>query len=96
MLFRSTRKQIIAEVSADLASTEAVKLNSLVESVDFEDAETFSKKVKTIKESFVRKAVTPSQEIHVETATNEAGQEVELSPLMEAISSTISRLKKQS
>ena len=89
------RKQILAEASADLTSTEAVKLNSLVESVDFEDSASFQKKVKTIKESFLRKQVTPSQEITVETATNDAGQEVELSPLMEAISSTISRLKKQ-
>lgn len=91
-----TRKQILSEASADLTSTEAVKLNSLVESVDFEDGATFAKKVKTIKESFVRKAITPSQETHVETITDDAGQEVELSPLMEAISSTISRLKKQS
>lgn len=90
-----TRKQVLAEVSSDLTSTEAVKLNALVESVDFENAESFAKKVKTIKESFLRKQVIPSQEINVETAINEAGDEVELSPLMEAISSTISRLKKQ-
>jgi hypothetical protein len=90
-----TRQQVIAEASSDLTSTEAVKLNSLVESVDFDDAATFQKKVATIKESFLRKNVIPSQDITVETATNEAGQEVELSPLMEAISSTISRLKKQ-
>ena len=91
-----TRSQVLAEASADLTSTEAVKLNSLVESVDFEDGASFSKKVKTIKESFLRKPITPSQETPVETATDAAGQEVELSPLMEAISSTISRLKKQS
>lgn len=90
-----TRAQVIDEASADLTSTEAVKLNSLVESIDFEDAASFSKKVKAIKESFLRKTVTPSQEITVETATNEAGEEIELSPLMEAISSTISRLSKQ-
>ena len=88
------RTQVIAEASKDLASTEAVKLNSLVEDVDFESAETFSKKVQSIKESYFRKTVTKSQESAVETAVSADGQEVELSPLIAAVSSAISRTLK--
>lgn len=89
------RAQVIAEASKDLASTEAVKLNSLVEDIDFEDTDTFSKKVQTIKESYFRKTITkPKQETAVETAINEQGTEIELSPLMAAASAAISRTLK--
>ena len=46
------REQILAEASVGLASTEAVKFNSLTEEIDFEDAESFTKKVQGIKESY--------------------------------------------
>ena len=91
-----TRKQITKEAASDLASTEAVKLNSLVESVDFEDAASFAKKVVNIKESFLRKNVIASQVNEVETAIDENGYEVELTPIMENYSSALSRLIKQS
>lgn len=89
------RTQVLTEASKDLASTEAVKLNSLVEDMDFEDAESFSKKVQSIKESYFRKTITkPKQETAVETAVNEQGAEIELSPLMAAASAAISRTLK--
>lgn len=90
------RKQIVADASSDLASTEAVKLNSLVEDVDFEDTESFSKKVQTIKESYFRKPVS-TQKTAVETATTlneESSSDEELSPFMAAVSSAISRTLK--
>jgi hypothetical protein len=46
------RNAVIAEASADLAQTQAEKLNTLVEGVAFDDEESFAKKVATIKESF--------------------------------------------
>lgn len=46
------RKQIIAEASSGLAATEAEKLASLVEDIDFESAESFVAKVDTIKEAY--------------------------------------------
>jgi hypothetical protein len=90
------RKQIIAEASSDLASTEAVKLDSLVEDVDFESADTFSKKVQTIKESYFRKPVsTPKKDTAVESAIHDDSQpEVEMTPLIAAVSSAISRTLK--
>ena len=88
------RDQILAEASVGLASTEAVKLNTLTESIDFEDAETFVKKVKSVKESFFRKNVKTSDANEVETVLNETTQEIELSPRMAAYSSAITRTLK--
>ena len=88
------RSKALAEASSDLASTEAIKLNTLTESIDFESAETFASKVKTIKESFVRKS-TPPQTTEVE-ALNEDTDSGELTPSMEAYSTAISRAVKKS
>ena len=51
------RAEIVREASSGLADTEAEKLASLVESIDFEDKATFSMKVTTIKESYFKDAV---------------------------------------
>lgn len=88
------RNQIIAEASVGLASTEAVKLTTLTEGIDFEDAESFSKKVQSVKESYFRKNVKKSKENEVETVLNESGQEIELTPVMAAYSSAITRTLK--
>ena len=88
------RNQIIAEASVGLASTEAVKLTTLAEGIDFEDAESFTKKVQSVKESYFRKIVKKSKENEVETVLNESGQEIELTPVMAAYSSAITRTLK--
>jgi len=46
------KADVIRRNSSGLAATEAEKLGSLVEDVEFEDEETFEMKVKTIKESY--------------------------------------------
>ena len=89
------RNQILAETSVGLASTEAVKLTSLSEGIDFEDAESFSKKVQAVKESYFRKIVKKSKENEVETAVlNESDHENDLTPVMAAYSSAITRTLK--
>ena len=89
------RNQILAEASVGLASTEAVKLTSLSEGIDFEDAESFTKKVRSVKESYFRKIVKKSKENEVETAVlNESDHENELTPVMAAYSSAITRTLK--
>jgi len=89
------RNQIIAEASVGLASTEAVKLTTLTEGIDFEDAESFSKKVQSVKESYFRKIVKKSKENEVETAVlNESDHENDLTPVMAAYSSAITRTLK--
>ena len=49
------RDAIIAEASKDLADTQAEKLNKLVADIDYEDDETFTQKVATVKESYFNK-----------------------------------------
>lgn len=56
------RQAIIREAARDLAETQVEKLNSLVESLDFEDEESFSHKVKTVKESYFKKQVVSQEE----------------------------------
>jgi hypothetical protein len=46
------RANIVRKQSSGLADTESEKLAGLVEDIEFEDAETFEMKVKTIKESY--------------------------------------------
>lgn len=56
------RDAVIREHADDLAATEVEKLRSLVEGLDFEDAETFAGKVKTVKESYFKKPISESVE----------------------------------
>ena len=49
------REKVITEASRDLADTQVEKLNSLVPEVEFNDEETFAKKVATVKESYFDK-----------------------------------------
>ena len=63
------REKIISEASADLASTQASKLTSLVEESEFVDAETFAAKVETIKEGFFKES-TETTEVITESNTS--------------------------
>ena len=46
------RQEIVREQSSGLAETEAEKLSSLVDDIEFDNAEAFEMKVKTVKESY--------------------------------------------
>ena len=54
------RHEVIREASKDLAETQVEKLAKLVEDITFEDTETFSQKVKTVKESYFKKEAVES------------------------------------
>lgn len=77
-----TRGAIIREAAAGLSEAQAEKLKSLAEDVDFEDAESFSKKVSTIKESYFKEAkpVTIAEDAPID-GEQEA---ISVSPRMEA------------
>lgn len=57
------RNEVIREASKDLAETQIEKLKGLVENIDFENEETFSKKVATVKESYFNKPKSQSAEM---------------------------------
>jgi len=52
------RDAIIREASRDLVETQVEKLKSLVDDIDFDDEETFAKKVATVKESYFNKVTS--------------------------------------
>ena len=89
------RDAIIAEASADLADTQAEKLESLVESLDFDDEDTFAAKVATVKNSYFSK--TKSTEVIEESADDPSSYEteVETAPTMERYLSAIRKTNPQ-
>jgi len=88
------REAVIRDASVDLAETQVEKLKSLVESVDFEDEETFANKVKTIKESYFNKKTVESQDID-ESVDEDEGDVAEVSGVMESYLTAIRKSQKQ-
>jgi len=88
------REAIIAEASSDLAHTQTEKLESLVESLDFEDEDTFAAKVATVKNSYFK---TTSTEVIEESADEPSSYEteVETAPTMERYLSAIRKTNPQ-
>jgi len=69
----SQRADVVRKYTSDLVTTEAEKLASLVEDVEFGDVETFDMKVKTIKESyFVKESVESTSEVDEIVGTEQA------------------------
>lgn len=81
------RAEIIAEASVGLAATEVEKLESLVEGVDYDDAESFAKKVQIVKEAHFKKATVDTIQEEISEDTTEQS----VSPRMAAYVSAISR-----
>ena len=80
----SQRADVVRKHTSDLATTEAEKLSSLVEDVEFGDVESFDMKVKTIKESyFVKESVESTSEVDEIVGTEQA--------LTEDVSDSMSR-----
>ena len=71
------RADIVRKASSGLALTEAEKLASLVEDIDFDDAESFEMKVNVVKESYF-KSETPEvvSEVQDVVGTDEAPAEI--------------------
>ena len=69
----SQRADVVRKYTSDLAATEAEKLSSLVEDVEFGDSESFDMKVKTIKESyFMKESVESTSEVDKIVGTEQA------------------------
>ena len=87
------RSEIVREQSSGLAETEAEKLSSLVEDIDFDDADTFEMKVKTVKESYFTKEVNESVD-EVDSLIGQDSQDVDLSDAMSRYTQAISKFNK--
>ena len=77
------RETVIREHASDLANTEVEKLRSLVKSLDFEDQEDFSRKVKTVKESYFKKEKLSSEVDIVENMASESDEIQEVNSSMD-------------
>lgn len=87
------RAEIVREHASELATTEAEKLSSLVEDIDFDDAETFEMKVKVVKESYFKADSVDS----VDEANNllgEDNQQVDLTDTMARYTQAIKHFNK--
>jgi len=82
-----TKASIFESVSDSLADSEKEKFKGLVESIDYEDADSYKSKLETIKESyFVKEKVSNNL-----TETNDAeGGQIDMSESMSAYSAAIS------
>lgn len=87
------RAEIVREQSSGLAETDAEKLASLVEDVDFDDADTFEMKVKTIKESYFKRDSVETVD-ESDSLLGEGTIDVDLSDSMERYTQAISKFNK--
>ena len=87
------RAEVVRNASSGLALTEAEKLASLVEDIDFDDAESFEMKVNVVKESYFRSEAQESvDEAQKLVGTDEVT--ADLSESMARYTSAISKYKK--
>jgi len=87
------RAEIVRNASSGLALTEAEKLASLVEDIDFDDTESFEMKVNVIKESYFRSEAQESvDEAQQLVGTDEAP--AELNDVMARYTQAISKFNK--
>ena len=86
------RAAIIAEASDGLVETQVEKLKKLAEDVDFDDEETFTQKVATIKESYFTKKSAESADIEEDTTDDDV--QAVASDTMAQYLSAIQRTKK--
>ena len=75
------RAIVIKNASKDLADTQVAKLEELAEGIDFEDEDTFTKKIETLKGSYFsdtpEKAVEAQAAEKIDEASEEEGQPVQ-------------------
>ena len=86
------RAAIVAEAAKDLPDTQAEKLAGLVESIDFEDEETFAKKVATVKEAHF---AAPAVESTIAEETD-VDAEADTQEVSDTMATYLSAIRKQS
>jgi len=87
------RAEVVREKSEGLAETEAEKLSSLVEDIEFDNRENFETKVQVVKESYFKKEVSESVD-EVDSLLGEDNQEVDMSDSMGRYAQAITNFNK--
>lgn len=89
-----TRAKIVSEAAANLTATEAEKFASLVEDVDYDSAEVFEMKIKTIKESFFKSEVSSQADEADQLLGEESHVEADLDSSMARYSRILTKFSK--
>ena len=88
------RDQIITEATQGMVEIDAAKLKNLVEDVDFESEETFTKKVSIVKESYFKAKKVQTVDESDDVATDASGTLLEASSPMTKYVTALSRTTK--
>ena len=91
-----TKDEIFESTVEGMADTEKEKMKSLVEDVAFENADAYSKKLSTIKESYFGQAAAPESTENVDTVnqdSNDSNTVADMSSSMARYTAAISRGK---
>ena len=83
------KEEIIRESSSDLADTQVEKLKSLVNDLDFEDAEKYAEKVKVVKEAHFSNEPSGSDDMISEESEGESDELIESNSSMDKYVSTL-------
>jgi hypothetical protein len=91
----ATRNSVVEEAAKDLAETDKEKFASLAEELSFEDAETFSKKVQTIRENYFTNKVssTKIETVITDTPVDTLTEEKAIDPKMKQYLSVLNNSK---
>jgi hypothetical protein len=91
----ATRTSVVEDAAKDLAETDKEKFSALAEELSFEDAETFSKKVQTIRENYFTNKVSSTQieTVITDTPVDTLTEEKAIDPKMKQYITAINNLK---
>ena len=88
-LDESARVVVLKNVSEGLADTQKDKLAALAEGIEFTTEEAFTKKIKTIKESYFKESTVTQSEVADETPVE--GADKDITPAMDSYLSALNR-----
>ena len=89
------RDAIITEACEDLTLTQAEKMTSLVEELDFDDEATYAAKVATVKESYFSSVQTVTEEVQEDESPEAYADETEVTSHMDRYLQAIRKTNKQ-
>jgi hypothetical protein len=91
-LTEAVKLEITREVCAGLTDTQAEKVKSLAESVDFSTADEYKEKLETIRENYFPSGVKKADETQLHEQVEEASEQKEIAdPFVAAVSKAISK-----
>jgi hypothetical protein len=95
-LDEATAKEIFGKVSEELTMTQVEKLNSLAEGVVFEDTDSYTEKLETLKETYFPSEAKKEEVIAEAVDAEVSDSEEEMSASMQAIVNSLSQSNKPS